>query len=295
MRRGHVHAPAGLLRQLELVPNSNWCQRWRDRKTRWYLDHIDAPRLDPRRYHVEPISQTAAGAWLAQHHYLRTLAGRQWLFGLLDDRALEVAQALVGVAVFGPGMPNVLPALFPGLRPNEDSTELLRFGLLDAVPANGESWFLASVFRYLAREGVAAVVSFSDPVLRRAADGQVVAPGHIGTCYAAASAIYTGRTAPVAYRMFPDDAGLLHPRMLAKYRAGAPNAGAVERALVARGAPPRAQGEDRPSYLDRLLPRLTVPFLHSGLHRYAFVVGPHARAVRIAQPALPYPGRVSRN
>ncbi len=60
-------------------------------------------------------------------------------------------------------MPNALPALFPGLRPNEDSTELLRFGLLDAVPANGESWFLASVFRQLAREGVAAVVSFSDP------------------------------------------------------------------------------------------------------------------------------------
>ena len=197
--------------------------------------------------------------------------------------------------MFGPGMPNVLPALFPGLRPNEDSTELLRFGLLDAVPANGESWFLASVFRHLAREGVAAVVSFSDPVVRRRADEQLVAPGHVGTCYAAASAIYTGRTAPVAYRMFPEDAGLLHPRMLAKYRAGAPNAGAVERALVAHGAPLRAHAEDRASYLDRWLPHLTVPFQHSGLHRYAFAIGPHARAVRIAQPALPYPGRVARS
>jgi len=192
-------------------------------------------------------------------------------------------------------MPNVLPALFPGLRPNEDSTELLRFGLLDAVPANGESWFLASVFRKLAREGVVAVVSFSDPVVRWTADGQLVAPGHIGTCYAAASAVYTGRSAPVAYRMFPDDAGLLHPRMLAKYRAGAPNAGAVERALVAHGASPRAHGEDRASYLDRLLPQLTVPFQHGGLHRYAFAIGPHARAVRIAGPALPYPGRVTRS
>jgi hypothetical protein len=244
---------------------------------------------------VEPISQRVAAAWLTQHHYLRTLAGRQWLFGLFDDWGFDVAQALVGVAVFGPGMPNVVPALFPGLRPNEDSTELLRFGLLDAVPANGESWFLASAFRHLAREGVAAVVSFSDPVVRVTVDGQPVAPGHIGTCYAAASAIYTGRTAPVTYRMFPDDAGLLHPRMLAKYRAGAPNAGAVERALVAHGASPRTRGEDRASYLDRSLLHLTVPFLHGGLHRYAFAIGPHARAVRIARPALPYPGRVTRS
>jgi hypothetical protein len=291
--QARLGSPPAFARQLELLPNSNLCQRWRDRKARWYRDHAGAPPLDTCRYHVEPISQTAAAAWLAQHHYLRTLAGRQWLFGLLDDRAVDPELALVGIAVFGPGMPNVLPALFPGRRPNEDSTELLRFGRLDAVPANGESWFLASVFRQLAREGVAAVVSFSDPVLRRRADGQLVAPGHIGTCYAAANAVYTGRTAPVAYRMFPDDAGLLHPRMLAKYRAGAPNAGAVERALVAHGAPPRVRREDRASYLDRLLPQLTVSFHHAGLHRYAFAIGPHARAVRIARPVLPYPGRIA--
>jgi hypothetical protein len=267
------------------------CQRWRDRKARWYRDHAGAPRLDPHQYRVEPISQTAAATWLAQHHYLRTLAGRQWLFGLLEDGSTDPTAPLVGVAVFGPGMPNALRALFPGLCPNEDSTELLRFGLLDAVPANGESWFLASVFKHLAREGVAAVVSFSDPVLRRTADGQVVAPGHVGTCYAATGATYTGRTAPVTYRMFPNDAALIHPRMLAKYRVGAPNAGGVERALVAHGAPPRAKNEDRRSYLDRLLPQLTVPFRHAGLHRYAFAIGPHAQAVRVARPALPYPRR----
>jgi hypothetical protein len=169
------------------------------------------------------------------------------------------------------------------------------FGLLGAVPANGESWFLAAALRQLAREGIAAVVSFSDPIVRMTVDGKVVAPGHIGTCYAAANALYTGRTAPVTYRMFADDASLLHPRMLAKYRAGAPNAGAVEWALVAHGASPRAHGEDRASYLDRLLPQLTVPFQHGGLHRYAFAIGPHARAVPIARAALPYPGRVTRS
>jgi hypothetical protein len=278
-------------RQLEFPIYSQLCQRWRDRKAVWYRDHQEAPRLDTRRYHVEPISQTAASEWLARHHYLRTLAGRQWLFGLMDDRAVHAAAALAGVAVFGPGMPNVLPALFPALQPNQDSTELLRFGLLDDVAANGESFFLATVFRLLAHEGVAGVVSFSDPVVRRTSSGQLIAPGHVGTCYAAAGAIYTGRTAPVAYRLFPEDGSLLHPRMLAKYRAGHPNAGAVERTLLRHGARSRADSESRSDYLDRVLPQLTVTFHHGGLHRYAFAIGPHAQAVRISQPALPNPRR----
>jgi hypothetical protein len=280
------------VRQLELLPANGLSQRWRDRKARWYRDHAGAPRLDPRRYHVQPIDQAAAAAWLARHHYLRTLAGRQWLYGLLDEQASDCASSLVGVAVFGPGMPNVLPALFAGLAPNQDSTELLRFGLLDDVPANGESYFLVAAFAILAHEGVAAVASFSDPVVRWSADGQIVAPGHVGTCYAAAGALYTGRTRPVTYRLFPDDAALLHPRMLAKYRAGDPNAGGVERALVAHGALARSPAEDPATYLDRFLPRLTLPFRHGGLHRYAFTIGPHARAVRLTRHTLPYPGRL---
>jgi hypothetical protein len=188
-------------------------------------------------------------------------------------------------------MPNVLPSLFPGLRANEDSTELVRFGLLDGVPANGESLFLAAVFRLLASEGIAAIASFSDPVLRVRANGEVVAPGHIGTCYAAAGAHYTGRTAPVTYRMFPSDAALLHPRMLAKYRARDANAGNVERLLVEHGASRRRTTVDPSAYLDEVLPRLTMPFHHEGLHRYAFTIGQHARAVRIGRITLPYPRR----
>jgi hypothetical protein len=238
------------------------------------------------------VSQREAADWLRQHHYLRTLAGRRWLYGLVDERAADSTSALVGVAVFGPSMPNALPALFPGLKPNEDSTELVRFGLLDSVAANGESWFLAAAFRHLAGEGVAAVVSFSDPVARWRADGQVVALGHIGTCYAASGATYTGRTSPVLYCLFPEDAALLHPRMIAKYRAGDPNAGSVERALVNHGARPREAAEDPRQYPDRILTTLTVPFRHGGLHRYAFTLGPHARAVRLSRPALPHPRRL---
>ena len=44
---------------------------------------------------------------------------------------------------------------------------------------------MARCFHQLKREGIAGVVSFADPVTRVAADGAVVAPGHIGTVYKA--------------------------------------------------------------------------------------------------------------
>jgi hypothetical protein len=97
------------------MPTSGLCQRWRDRKARWYRDHADARRLGTRRYHGEPTAQAVAAAWLARHQYLRTPAGRQWLYALLDDREPDRTAALVRVDVFGrrgPGL-QVLPSLFP--------------------------------------------------------------------------------------------------------------------------------------------------------------------------------------
>ena len=106
MSRGYPGPPAGLIRQLELLPNSNWCQRWRERKARWYRDHAGAPPLDQYRYHVEPILRQ-----LPRHGWRSTTASARSPAGIscsaLDDRGLDAAQALVGVAVFGPGMPNV--------------------------------------------------------------------------------------------------------------------------------------------------------------------------------------------
>jgi hypothetical protein len=39
-----------------------------------------------------------------------------------------------------------------------------------------ETWFLARCFEALAGAGIRGVVSFADPVLRRAADGRIVCP-----------------------------------------------------------------------------------------------------------------------
>jgi hypothetical protein len=59
--------------------------------------------------------------------------------------------------------------------------------------------------------------------------------------------------------------------------------------LQVHGAPPRAPDEEGAHYLERQLPRLTVPFRHGRLHRYGFVLVPHARAIRLPMPVLPAP------
>ena len=141
----------------------------------------------------------------------------------------------------------------------------------------GRAWQLS--FRSQTRFSVAALEAGS---LRQATSAPATRPAVRST---------PGERHPSSTRLFPADAALLHPRMVAKYRAGDPNAAPVERALLAHGAPARGPGEERGRYLDRLLRLLTVPFPHAGLHRYAFIIGPHRGAVRVARPALPYPGR----
>jgi uncharacterized protein (TIGR03435 family) len=49
--------------------------------------------------------------------------------------------------------------------------------LLDAVPGNGETWFLARCFEILRNRGVVGVVSFSDPLQRETLGGEIV---HMG-------------------------------------------------------------------------------------------------------------------
>ena len=45
---------------------------------------------------------------------------------------------------------------------------------------------------------------FSDPLPRTRADGTVVMPGHLGTIYQAANAVYTGRGTPRTLTLLPD-------------------------------------------------------------------------------------------
>ncbi|MFM9616276.1 hypothetical protein ACKI18_48310, partial [Streptomyces niveiscabiei] len=73
--------------------------------------------------------------------------------------------------------------IFPG-KPKE-SVELGRLVLTDAVPSNGESWFVARCFERLAAEGVVGIISHSDPVPRTTSTGDVTFVGHFGCVYQA--------------------------------------------------------------------------------------------------------------
>ncbi len=65
--------------------------------------------------------------------------------------------------------------------------------------------------------------------------------------------------------------------------------GAVDR-LVARGATPLADGEDRREWIKYWVDQLTYPMPHPGCHKYAWALG---RALRkYVPPSLPYPKRV---
>lgn len=159
-------------------------QRWRD--------HRDSYRpagevIDPHAYEVAPIADDRTPkAFVLAHHYSGSYPSARFRFGLYRGGAL------VGVAVYShPCNDKVLTSVFPGQA--LASVELGRFVLLDDVPGNGETWFLARTFELLRAQGLAGVVSFSDPTPRATATGRVVFPGHIGTIYQAHNAVYLGR------------------------------------------------------------------------------------------------------
>jgi hypothetical protein len=175
----------------------------------------------------------------------------------------------------------VLTSVFPG--DPLDSVELGRFVLLDSVPGNGETWFLARTFERLRRLGLSGVVSFSDPVPRRTAEGRLVFAGHLGTIYQAHNACYLGRSRPSTIRLLPDGT-VLSNRALQKVRAREKGWRYVAAILERHGARTPEEGEDLSRWLNLWLPALTRTLRHRGNHKYAWAL-PGASRLK----SLPYP------
>lgn len=248
-------------------------QRWRERRSR-FVDDLEL--IDPRRYAVDIIDHRPARDFIARHHYLATYPAAQLAVGLFADTP---EAALAGVAVFAvPGTGAVISA-HTGFTAPERGCVLARLMLLDAVPQNGESFFVARALRLLRRErpAIEAVVSFSDPEA-----------GHIGRVYAALSSAYRGRTAErlvlsAGGRSLPD-------RTLSKIRRGERgHAGAIDQ-LVRLGLPRPAPFEEPAAWLARLRrERRLVAHRRPGLFAYCFELTRHARRQGRALPRLPYP------
>lgn len=257
------------------------CQRWRERRASY---RPAGEPIDPRRYEVAAIpDDTTARAFVVEHHYSGTYPAARRRFGLYRTHG-PLRGALVGVAVYSvPPRAEVLRPL-----PVDAAAELGRLVLLDDVPANGESWFLARCHDLLRREGWAGVVSFSDPHPRRSSDGRVVFAGHVGTIYQASNAVYLGAARASTQLLLPDGRSF-SPRALAKIKARDRGWRYAVDQLVSAGArePQGDTTEVLAAWLAAELPRVVRRERHPGCLKYAL---PFDRAARRALPAsLPYP------
>lgn len=265
------------------------CQRWRERRHSWR--HLSEGGFDSRRYDVALIDQeTPVKAFVERHHYSRSYPAARLRAGMYEG--LE----LVGVAVFGiPMRAEVLTSAFPRLEPYTEAVELSRFVLLDQVPANAESWFLAQAFKLIAAQDVRGCVAFSDPVPRAAAGGEIVFPGHVGTIYQASNGVFAAYRGTPRTLLLGPDGRVFSARAVQKIRALDRGHEYAERQLVEWGAPPRQPGENPTAWVRAALDASGVRRVrHPGNYRYLFRVG-RTRGERsrttIALAPAPYPKR----
>lgn len=238
------------------------CQRWRDRRGSY---RPAGEPIRPRDYEVAPIAtDREARAFVERHHYSGSYPAARARFGLY--RAGE----LVGVTVLShPASEAALAASVPLPCDRLAKAELGRLVLLDDVPANGESFFVARAFELARAAGFEAVVAHSDPEQRTSAIGQVVFGGHLGTIYQATNATYLGRTEARTWRLLPDGS-VLSARALSKLRQREKGWRYVVDLLLEHGAPTPA-GEWR-EWVSVAVGSVSRTYRHRGNHRYLWAL-----------------------
>lgn len=254
-------------------------QRWRARRDSYRLA---GEPIETRLYEVAAIDREDAKTFVTTHHYDHSFPAARRSFGLFRGPEL-VGALVVSQPVTQTGSP------FPGSR--LQSPDLGRVVLLDDVPANGETWFLARVAELLRRsDDFLGLVSASDPAQRHNVNGEVVFGGHIGTIYQAFNAIYLGKGLPSLQWLFHDGA-VFSRRAIQKIRARERGYRYSAELLETRGASLLGDGDSR-AWLAEWLPKLTTRRHHPGHHRYALPLDRRARKHVLAQISSvrePYP------
>lgn len=237
--------------------------------------------IRPQEYDVAEIyDDSTPRAFVCQHHYSGTYPAARHRVGLYRRGDL------VGVAVFSHPCSNlVLTNVFA--TPATSAVELGRFVLLDAVPGNGETWFLARAFEVLRSHGLFGVVSFSDPLQRRTARGSIVHAGHVGTIYQAHNAVYLGRGTARTLNLLPDGR-VLSDRAAQKIRAGERGWRYAAAQLESFGASTAPDDPcSRRAWLATSLRAICTQIRHRGNHKYAWPLTKDAQ--RQLPTSLPYP------
>lgn len=252
------------------------CQRWRSRRDSY---RPAGEPIQTWRYEVAAIpDDTTAKTFVLANHYAHSFPAARFRFGIYRAGQLQ------GVAVFSVPMNNA--AITNALPCSADEgVELGRLVLLDEVPSNGETWFIARCFERLKAEGLAGVISFSDPVPRPDATGRIIFPGHIGIVYQASNAVFLGRSKARALRLLPDGT-LLSDRAITKLRNGHKGWEYVRDLLILHGAD-RPADEDLKAWTAHWLTQLTRRLPHNGCYKYAWGLN---RTMRRHLPvSKPYP------
>ena len=260
----------------------SFCQRWRKRRDSY---RPAGEPIDTTKYGVEVIEEKAAKAFVIGHHYSASYPASRFRAGLFRTTRANVSE-LVGTAVFSvPMQRRVIPCYAPGTLPN-DGIELGRFVLLDDVPANGESWFLARAFKLLKQElDLKVVVAYSDPTPRTTSTGYEIKPGHVGTIYQAYNGKYLGRANGEKLTLAADGT-VISRRSLSKIKNEERSAGYAYRKLIEKGAPKRQPLEDSRAYVERVLSSgVFRQVKHPGNHVYAW---PLVKKVEM-RSSHPYP------
>lgn len=241
------------------------CQRWRDRRASY---RSAGEGFDPSRYDVRVIPESVAKAFVIQHHYAGSSPACRLSVGMFERQPFQ-AEALVGVAVFSVPMTDAVITKHLNLPPRL-GVELGRLVLLDHCPGNSETYMLGRAFRLLKAEKpeVRGIVSFCDPIERRAANGDLIKPGHRGTIYRAHNGTYGGRGTARTLRLSPDGR-VVSDRAISKIRNSQRGEGYALRQLAEMGLPARAPHEDGRRYLDRVLPALR-SLRHPGNHVFTW-------------------------
>jgi hypothetical protein len=252
---------------------TNTVQRWNDRTASYKPARAV---IRPQDYDVTEIDELTAKAFVVRHHYSGTYPAARRRFGLFHHASL------VGVAVFShPCNDKTITNVF-GCSRASDGLELGRFVLIDAVPANGESWFLARCRERL-RNDYVGVVSFSDDTPRLTAEGTSIFAGHIGTIYQASNAAFLGRGIARNIRLLPDGR-VLPARAISKIRSGERGHVYAEEILRSYGAS-ELYGW-RSDWLDHWLSRLTRSVKHPGNLKYAWSFSKSVKLESLAYPKL---------
>jgi hypothetical protein len=183
-------------------------------------------------------------------------------------------------------IPATMPCSPTYSKPQQSqAVELGRFVLLNSVPGNGETWFLARCFDLLKNcSDLVGVLSFSDPLPRRTIGGAVIMPGHVGTIYQAHNGRYLGLSTPRTMLLLPDGS-VLSARAVQKIRARESGWKYASALLERFGAAPLMG--DPTTWLAIWLPRLTRRVRHPGAHKYAWPF--HRSVEKILPSPLAYP------